>query len=220
MRRIVGRLAHWRGRLIVVAIVVGGVAVHAALSDTGGPPKPVATVEQSVSTLYYTVTGTDTDSIFASILANGPKDRSNDTATDAVGLTSTDSNYVWKSDGAATCHLTTATITLRLTVTLPRLDTAGLPADLAAKWDNFSASVATHEQHHVDISIAGAQETARLMETLPGNDGGCKTLERDIADLWTKEAAQDAFHASEDERLAPQRKPLQDRVDRDQVRID
>ena len=59
------------------------------------------------------------------------------------------------------------TIKLDIKVTLPVLDhPERLPADLRASWNGFSAAIAAHEQHHVDIALTGASNLKDAMTAI------------------------------------------------------
>lgn len=176
----------------------------------------------NTSTRYYTVTGVTTAEIFDSIDKNGPRD---DKGVKGSGLTAATWGYRWQpqptSDG---CVISSMTISLDIVVTLPRHSSEGsLSSTLAANWEEFEASVARHEQTHVDIDYAGARTIRDKMIAVKAASS-CDALTRQVDTLWNTEqraveAAQDQFHAQEDARIAARRSPLQSQIDVNRTRI-
>jgi predicted secreted Zn-dependent protease len=80
------------------------------------------------------------------------------------GLTAATWGYRWQpqnsSDG---CIIASMTISLEIAITLPRhQQETALNPTLFPKWDQFEASVAKHEQTHVDIDqVARAASATR-----------------------------------------------------------
>jgi chromosome segregation ATPase len=117
------------------------------------------------------------------------------------------------------------TIALDLVVTLPRHE---LPNDLSrnirANWQRFVASVAAHEQRHVDIYLNGAKTMKTRMEAILTNSASCSELERVVRSIWTSQQAetervQDEFHIEAEAKTQNDRKPLQVQIDANRTRL-
>jgi predicted secreted Zn-dependent protease len=183
----------------------------------------VVDLQTSQSTTYYTVTGTTTEDIFASIEANGPTDN---VGQQGSGLTSVDWEYKWSGDQDPTgaCSIRDMTISAIITVELPQHeDETSLTDSLRTNWDKYAAGVATHEQHHVDIYLQGAEDIRDAMEAI-GVEPSCEALETHIDSIWGDEQTringlQQAFHSDENARLEAARGPLEQQIDanRDQL---
>jgi predicted secreted Zn-dependent protease len=212
-------------RSVVAALaLLAGAGFPACSSPPPAPPRQPAVVETSVSTTYYAVRGTTTAAIFAAIDANGLVETSGQRA---VGVTSAD----WKLTSgdvdvrAVPCVFPSLTVTLHLVVTLPRHEAPeGLPADLRGRWERFSARVAAHEQHHVDIYLEGAKAMkARLEATRMAVS--CADVEKTIDTAWRAqqadiERAQAEFHAVDETTARSEREALQARLDGTRARLE
>jgi predicted secreted Zn-dependent protease len=180
------------------------------------------TLSSTLSTKYYSVTGTTTAQIFETIDRNGPRD---DRGLAGSGLTAATWSYRWQpqpvSDG---CLIQSMAISLDIIVTLPRHEQEpNLNPDLATKWDQFETSVARHEQTHVDIDRDGATSIREKMAALK-TANNCDALTRQVETLWNSEqraieGRQNQFHSQEDARIAGLRAPLQNQIDVNRGRI-
>ena len=130
------------------------------------------------STQYYVVRGTTTSAIFDDVKKNGLFDTK---AQRAVGLTSVKWTMDWRGieTRPAFCNiLGTMTISLDITVTLPRHDQLNdLTPDIRTNWERYAARVAAHEQRHVDIYLNGAKTIQARMETILTKPSSCPELE-------------------------------------------
>lgn len=217
-------LAHPQARFLplsaFVLIVFWGCA--------GLPPTPQrdrVMLKTSSSTQYYSVRGTTTSVIFDDIERNGLFDTK---GRRAVGLTSGKWSIDWKSvetTRPSTCSLESMTIALNLVVTLPRHDLPNdLSRDIRANWQRFAASVAAHEQRHVDIYLNGAKTMKTRMEAILPTSSSCSELERVVRSIWTSQQAetervQDDFHIEDEARTQNDRKPLQVQIDANRRRL-
>jgi predicted secreted Zn-dependent protease len=202
---------------VAVLALLAGPSLTACSGPAPAPPRQPAGLETSVSTRYYSVRGTTTAAMLASIDANGLVDASGQRA---AGVTAAE----WKltSDDvdarAVPCVFPSLTVTLNLVVTLPRHEALdGLPADLQSRWGRFAARVAAHEQRHVDIYLEGAKSMkARLEGTRTAVS--CADLEKAIDAEWRAQQAdierlQTEFHAQDETTARSERETLQTRLD-------
>lgn len=204
---------------VLVLIALWGCA---SLSPT--PQREWVMLKISSSTQYYPVRGTTTGAIFDNIERNGLFDSK---ARRAIGLTFGTLNIDWKGieTGPAFCSPESMTITLNLVVTLPRHDQLNdLSQDIRTNWQRFAASVAAHEQRHVDIYLNGAKTMKARMEAILTKSSSCSELENVVRSIWAShqaetERAQDAFHLEDEAKIQNDRKPLQVQIDINQTRL-
>lgn len=222
-----------RGSLALLGCLVVGLALVACKNGSAEAPTPTAgpqsvdvgdiQLQTSLQTAYYMVNGTTTEAIFDSIEANGPKDAQ---GTRGSGITSVVWGYNWSGneqpDGS--CSIASMTIKVDMTVTLPQHANPGsLSPDILGHWQTYSAGVAAHEQHHVDIYLEGANAIKEKMQSI-GQMSACNDLDAQIKTLWTNEQAridglQQAFHAEENARLAAERQPIQAQIDANRAKL-
>jgi len=204
---------------LVVLIVLSGCA-----GRSSGPERERVTLKTTSATRYYAIRGTTTTAIFDEIDHNGLLDTK---SRRAVGLTSADWNMDWKGleSDRGVCRPESMTITLTLVVTLPQHARSNdLPRDINSNWRRFAASVAAHEQHHVDIYLAGARRIKSRMESVLTKTTSCAELGKTIRTVWIGEQAdiekaQDQFHVEDDAKSRDDRKPLQAQIDSNQARL-
>jgi predicted secreted Zn-dependent protease len=179
-------------------------------------------LDTSLETTYYDVEGTTTEAIFSHIEQNGPTDGAGKRGS---GLTTVNWGYEWQGGPeVGECSIRGMTIKADMVVTLPQhVDVDSLPADIRGNWENYAASVATHEQTHVDIYEQGAEQIRQRMLAI-GPQPSCDELETDIKNVWSEEQAsinnqQDMFHQQEFDRLAQRRAPIEAQINanRDQI---
>jgi predicted secreted Zn-dependent protease len=177
---------------------------------------------KNTQTKYYTVTGLTTADIFDSIDKNGPRD---DKGVKGSGLTAASWGYRWQPQNSQDgCIIASMTISLDIVVTLPKhANESSLIATLQKNWDQFEASVAKHEQTHVDIDVNGAGTIRDKMTTIKSAPS-CDALSKQVDQLWnqeqrTIESQQNSFHSQEDARIAGLRAPLQTQIDTNRARI-
>lgn len=133
---------------------------------------------------YYPVKGSTAPELYRSIGQNGPMVNEKR----AMALTS----YVlkWKRDFAQEndrCVIKSATPVLKITYTLPKLDTKNnqkLSPELNTKWNAFTDALYQHELEHGAIIKNMAEELAQeslLLKT--ADDPQCKRMRTVLADL-------------------------------------
>ena len=204
-------------------------ATSTSVTQAEATPAPTATavasdrihVDTSLTTVFYSVEGETTTEIFESISLSGPH---SDTEK-ASGLTATLWGYSLETlSFPEGCLIGPMRISLDVRVILPRhLGRSSLPAEIASKWQTFSAAVAAHEQRHVDINFAGVEVIRGKMVELSAAES-CEVLETKVETLWNQEqleiqAAHDQFHADEEVRVAALRAPLQAKIDANHAQI-
>jgi predicted secreted Zn-dependent protease len=191
----------------------------AGVAPTPTPQRKRVSLKTSSLIHYYPVRGTTTLAIFDDIDRNGLFDSR---AGRAVGLTSADWKMDWqgRETHPGLCGTTSVAITLNLVVILPQHKQLNdVSPDITANWGRFAAGVATHEQRHVDIYLAGARRVRTLMETILAKPASCAELGSKIRGLWASqqadiERAQDQFQmADEDPRSESHRSQAATRHD-------
>src|SRR4030095_1316152 len=196
----------------------------AGVAPTPTPQRERVSLKTSSLIRDYPVRGTTTLAIFDDIDRNGLFDSK---VHRAVGLTSADWNMDWQGRETypGLCGTTSVAITLNLVVILPQHKRLNdLSPDITANWGRFAASVAAHEQRHVDIYLAGARSVSTLMETILAKPASCAELGSKIRGLWARqqadiERAQEKFHMKDEARRRDDRKPLQAQIDINQARL-
>ena len=216
-------LAHPPARFLPLSAFV----LIALWGCAGLPPTPQrdrVMLKTSTSTQYYSVRGTTTSVIFDDIERNGLLDPK---ARPAVGLTSGRWSNDWKGveTRPGTCSLESMTITLDLVVTLPKHDLPNdLSQDIRTNWQRFAASVAAHEQRHVDIYLNGAKTMKGHMEAILTKSSSCSEVERVVRSIWDSQQAetermQEEFHVEDEAKTQNDRKPLQIQIDANRKRL-
>ncbi len=218
----------------LLAVVLCACGTSKADRPTSVPPATIISVatpqldsvvdlKTSESTTYYSVSGTSTEDIFASIEANGPTDN---VGQQGSGLTSVDWQYKWSGDQdpSGSCSIRDLTIRADITVELPQHeDESSLSDSLRANWENYVAGVTAHEQHHVDIYLKGAQDIRDAMQEI-GVEPSCDELEARIDAIWNDQQAringlQQTFHSEENARLSAARDPLEKQIDDNRAQL-
>jgi predicted secreted Zn-dependent protease len=186
------------------------------------PTLPVRLITTKATT-YYSVHGTTTNQIFEEIKAQGLLERDGEFAG---GLASAKSEMQWNGrDTGALCTSDSMTITLDLVVTLPRHERPNdLSNDLRERWQHFAATVAAHEQRHVDIFVNAASSVKARIETALKKWASCHDLTAAIRDLWKThevetEKAQHQFDVEDRARIDNDRKPLLDKIETSKARL-
>jgi predicted secreted Zn-dependent protease len=90
----------------------------------------------------------------------------------------TDSSISWTfdvlSDGS-TCHVTQASVGINVSTVYPAWQpTAGAEASLPASWQRFVSNLAVHENGHVQLDLAGAQQILAELQNYTAAD--CDSL--------------------------------------------
>jgi predicted secreted Zn-dependent protease len=219
----VSLFAHPQTRFLPLPVFV----LIALWGCAGLPPTPQrewVMIKTSSSVQYYSVRGTTTGVIFDDIKRNGLFDNK---GRRAVGLTSGEWSIDWKriETRGAVCSPESMTILLNLVVTLPQLDQLNdVSQGIRTNWQRFAASVAAHEQRHVDIYLNGAKTMKTRMDSIIKKSYFCSELENVVRSVWASqqaetERAQDEFHLEDEARIQNNRKPLQDQIDINQTRL-
>jgi predicted secreted Zn-dependent protease len=197
-------------------------APGAAVEPTAAPGDRVR-LEVTQSTATYPVFGSGADEILSYIEARGPVD---DRGQRASGVTHYSSRLDWRPDGnQRSCAIDSMTIFVDLQVILPALDPAApLGADVRARWAQFAAGVAAHEQRHVDIYLAGVARIRDLMLTLESRDG-CLALESQVNNVWDGQqrlidSEQEQFHIDEKRRVEGLRAPIRSQIEGVRAQLD
>ncbi|MDR6096341.1 DUF922 domain-containing Zn-dependent protease [Stenotrophomonas sp. SORGH_AS_0321] len=87
--------------------------------------------------------------------------------------------YRWQSQGNR-CLLTSPSVQLKGTITLPRWDDRDrADPELQQRWDRFLAALTVHEQGHFQFGVAAADELRRQFVSLKSNKG-CARLEAEV----------------------------------------
>jgi predicted secreted Zn-dependent protease len=177
-------LAHPQTRFLPLPVFV----LIALWGCAGLPPTPQrewVTIKTSSSVQYYSVRGATTDAIFDDIKKNGLFDNK---GRPAVGVTSGEWGIDWKrieTTRPAVCSAESMTILLNLVVTLPQHDQLNdLSRGIRTNWQRFAASVAAHEQRHVDIYLNGAKTMKTRMDAIRTKSSSCSELENVIDSVW------------------------------------
>ena len=180
-------------------------------------PGPVIKVTHVIKTIYYPVNGVTTTEIFESLAANSinPKALSLGGDTFTAGLAEFEPLFTYSLEEGDSCILSSATLAVNSTVTLPRhANTAALSSLQSDRWRLFVAGVSLHEQTHVDISLATMKEFAEFAPTSAPN---CNQLESQINNSLDRffeieEAQQEEFHADEIVKSNAARAPLESQI--------
>ncbi len=182
----------------------------------------VQLVSPPVSRQFYTVYGSTTDEIFRSIERLGPTGEKGERAT---GLAAAKRSYEYATrENRTSCATSAMTVTLAITVTLPKLDNPSrLSSVLLARWENFAAAVAAHEQRHVDIYLAGAAAmTEKMRSILPSIT--CAGVKAQVDAVWSSQETltdqeQERFHEEDRARILASRQPIQAQRDANDARL-
>jgi predicted secreted Zn-dependent protease len=210
--------------------IAGECAERGRRVRTAGEPRPHRLLRPAARAAA--AAGRRRDERLDPLLPGARDDRGRDfAAIDASGLVHTRGQRAagmtaaeWKltsgdvDSRAVPCVFPSLTVTLNLTITLPRHETPDAPpADLQSRWERFAARVAAHEQRHVDIYLQGARAmTARLEGTRTAVS--CADPEKAIDAEWRAqqadiERAQTEFHTEDETTARGEREALQARLD-------
>jgi predicted secreted Zn-dependent protease len=145
---------------IALGLAAPAAAVGVLLADvplaTEAPPHAGSPFEgiPDLEIRYYDVSGRTAEEIRAAMDRLRPTEP--DTGMRYDGYTRWNIRWYVPGSPAGPCRLDRATVTLRLTVTLPRLvDPAVLPPATLARWRRFTAWLEAHEATHARIALAG-----------------------------------------------------------------
>ncbi|HXH22073.1 MAG TPA: DUF922 domain-containing protein [Dehalococcoidia bacterium] len=195
-----------------------GSALESATSTAGERVR----LSVSQSTTTYPVYGSTGDEVLAYIERFGPLDEDGQRAS---GVTNYSSRLDWRPGGnPRACAIASMTIEVDLRVLLPALDaSAPVPADVRSRWAVFAAGVASHEQRHVDIYLAGVQRIKERMLAIPPASS-CTALEAQVNEVWEGEQRaldeeQERFHAEERRRVEGLRAPIRAQIEAARARL-
>ena len=121
---------------------------------------------ESVDLRWYSVTGTDSKSMWQSISANGPK---GDDGKVFAGRTDWNLGYRYQTrilDGR--CRVTAVTTRLAVVMHMPRWQDQGrAPAELRTRWQRYLAALREHEDGHRANGVAATAEVQTRVGALP-----------------------------------------------------
>lgn len=217
-------LAHPQTRFLPLPVFVL-IALWGCAGLPPTPPREWVMIKTSSSVQYYSVRGTTADAIFDDMKRNGLFDNK---GRRAFGVTSAEWSMDWnriETTRPAVCSAESMTILLNLVVTLPQHDQLNdLSRGIRTNWQRFAASVAVHEQRHVDIYLNGAKTMKTRMDAITTKSSSCSELKNVIDSVWASqqaetERAQNEFHLEDEARVQNNRKPLQDQIDINKARL-
>lgn len=141
-------------------------------------PSPSLHIPQSdfpdtVQVQYYDISGDTAEAMRHAINQNRPYPR--DSHTDwRIG-------WSWPGYGRADCRLDQARLKTRISVSLPRWQSAGMPEPaLQAQWQRFSQRLAEREAQQVQVVMAGLE---RMQKTLRYST--CQNVEQRLIAITT-----------------------------------
>jgi predicted secreted Zn-dependent protease len=209
----------WRAMAAALLLFLWG----CASAPPAPPPSPV-TLRTTTATQYYAVHGKTADEIFDHIDRHRLFEKSGERA---IGLTSAEWMLQWQGSdrGGMVCDPPPMSITVVLLVTLPQHVALSDAAEtVRTRWEAFAATIAAHEQRHVDLFLEGAQSMKSRMEAALARPIPCAEMEKIVRSVWATQqaeigAAQDHFHAADKARIERDRKPLQAQIDANQARL-
>ena len=205
--------------LILLLIVACGPFVAEATPQarlvTQPTPSPVIEFTHVIKTIFYPVNGITTEEIFASVEANGPESIHQGGDKFTTGLAESEPLLTYSLKVDFPCILSSATLAINFTVTLPRhANTAALSPLQSDRWRQFAVNVALHEQTHVEITLATFKE---FTEVAPNSAVNCNQLESQLDKAFDRvieieDERQEEFHADELARSNAARGPLQSQL--------
>jgi predicted secreted Zn-dependent protease len=208
---------------LVLVLALGACGGKDAATSNAPPtatatPRSVVTLTSSQTREFYLVDGTTTNDIFDSMAGNGLTSRSQQATEEfIVGLTQVSWSFETSNlEGFGSCSLTSAAIDLRFTVTLPRHSAPETMSESqAARWRDFVADTAAHEQTHVDLYLTSAQTLREVIDAKHRRSFSDCTALDSLVDFERHRAesagdrAQERFHDDEAVRSATLRQPLE-----------
>lgn len=177
----------------------------------------------NVSVNYYPVFGNSSQEIFDFLNTRGPVSAEGERA---VGLATAKPRREWKPRSeSSSCSIESMTITVDISLTLPRLDPSSrLNVTTMRNWQRFAAEVERHERRHVEIYVEGFEEMKTMMAAIPPKET-CTALEAEIRRIWDTQLRiinerQERFHDEEDERVERLREPIRRQIEANQAQMD
>lgn len=158
-----------RGLLLAAGLVAAAApfASHSSPNDPSGP-------EVATATQYYDIQGRTVDEILAQLRRKGP--------SGWAGHTEARVRYRFTTEQqGAGCRLGTYHASLDAQVELPRWTGRDhAPQRLRDWWDRYLSSLERHENGHVRIGLATANEVERLLRaTRPASS--CEAVKEDVS---------------------------------------
>jgi predicted secreted Zn-dependent protease len=124
---------------------------------------------------YYDVSGDTTSEVRQQLTRLGPIERGQH--VDAYTDWQIRWRYSYTTDPGGGCTLGSTQVTVTIITTLPRWSPQQSSApQLRSIWQQFSASLALHEDGHKAIALAAAEEIRDLLNALPSQTS-CKALD-------------------------------------------
>ena len=219
-------------RTVLVAISLLAASAGAVFAGCNQPQAgPSAGIDRNASvelrttveTSYYDIAGDSSATILESARMSGPVDTEGNRA---VGLATQKALLTTqtRSDGDL-CWLSAATVTADLDMLLPRhIAPDTLDPAVAAGLERWSGSIATHEQRHVDIYVAGAGRAKAALDAVEPQPS-CEAVAANVESAWEAamartEAEQESFHIEDRMRETVAREPLVAQVEANRARLD
>ncbi|MEM9996287.1 MAG: DUF922 domain-containing protein [Bacteroidota bacterium] len=153
--------------LLSFSMLFAGMGWTATQSGSGP-----ARMDKDVRIQYYDIQGTSWQELAQQMRAKGPGD--------FFGQTLYQIGYRYTSQRMGDrCWVAEATVTLDVTVTLPRWQRRSAaeraaPYELRRDWDLFRTRLERHEQQHVRIAERGAEAVRRFLDDVQGE---CTTMD-------------------------------------------
>jgi predicted secreted Zn-dependent protease len=168
------------------------------LSLAGAVPAGAATLSKSYS--YFTIHGKTLDEIERQLGTRGPK--LDATGQRHPGLTRMEfRTHVDFRRRSTSCEVAGARVALTVKVILPRWSDRGADGEVKLVWDALSSDIRRHEEEHVKIAQAYAQDLERQLRAI-GPQRNCPAVEAKVAQVRDKvlkkhDSAQDRFDEKE-----------------------
>ena len=141
------------------------------------PAVSLATTENRINNVYYTVSGDTVEELWADVLAKTPVEHN---GKQHVAYTRWQINWrFWWQNNGERCDISKVKTRRDVTYTLPRLkSTATTPETVTRRWDRYYSALFAHEQGHKDLGEQAANEITRKILAMGPRDD-CTQLEHD-----------------------------------------
>ncbi len=144
----------------------------------------VAAPAVSIQTSYYSVSGSDTNSLYQSLQQNGPIGESGK-RYHAVTRWKANWSYAWR-EAANWCHLDKVEVSVDIEYLLPKLKEADTkPEKFRADWETYFLALFKHEQQHKDYGVQAAVELEKNLLAV-NSQQSCSSLKNKMADTAQK----------------------------------
>ncbi len=109
---------------------------------------------------------------------------------------STTSWYItwhWATDQSGACQMDQAVVSYEITVIFPRWKPPeGTPAQLLARWEQYTTALIMHEKGHVDLVVRSVPKVAEAVKGAPCNEANA-VGEMMLAEIRKREVEYDAI---------------------------